>query len=95
MGLSIRGRYKAASGSNFRTRDAGTIWVDVINAKDGSGTAKLTHRPTNVRAGSTNNVITVVFTGKGTMDGGAVRLTIPDDWGAMQDDPLELNYADG
>ena len=28
------------------------------------------------------------------MDGGAVRLTIPEDWGAMQDDPLELNHID-
>ena len=27
------------------------------------------------------------------MDGGAVRLTIPEDWGEMQDDPLELNYV--
>ena len=23
-----------------------------------------------------------------------VRLTIPEDWGAMQDDPLELNHID-
>ena len=43
----------------------------------------------------TDNLITVVFTGEGTMDGGAVRFTIPDDWGEMQDeDPLELNYIE-
>ena len=28
------------------------------------------------------------------MDGGAVRFTIPEDWGAMQDDPLERNHLD-
>ena len=28
------------------------------------------------------------------MDGGAVRFTIPEDWGAMQEDPLERNHID-
>ena len=92
-GLSIRGRFKVSSESGFHPRNAGTIWVDVINAKDSSGTATLSTRPSTVRAGSANNEITVVYTGVGTMDGGAVRLTIPEDWGEMQDDPLELNYV--
>ena len=79
---------------DFRQRDAGTIWADVTNVIDGSGTATLSASPATVRAGSTRNTITVTFTGTGTMDGGAVRFTIPEDWGAMQDDPLELNHID-
>ena len=90
-GLAIRGHFKVSD--EFRQRDAGTIWVDVTNAADGSGTATLDTR--TIRAGSDDNLITVVFTGEGTMDGGAVRLTIPDEWGAMQvDDPLEPNYIE-
>ena len=79
---------------DFRQRDAGTIWADVTNVVDGSGTATLSSSPATVRAGSKRNTITVTFTGTGTMDGGAVRFTIPEDWGAMQDDPLELNHID-
>ena len=89
-GLAIRGHFRVSP--DFRQRDAGTIWVDVTNAADGSGTVTLTPSPPTVRAGSTNNRITVVFTGEGTMDGGAVLLTIPDGWGAMQDDPLLQNH---
>ena len=89
-GLRIRGYFRVSD--EFPQRDAGTIWADVTNAEDGSGTVAVA-TPT-VRAGSTNNKITVVYTGIGTMDGGAVRFTIPEDWGAMQDDPLELNHID-
>ena len=90
-GLAIRGHFKVSD--EFNRRDAGTIWVDVTNVMDGSGTATLTSG--TVRAGSTDNLITVVFTAVGTMDGGAVRFTTPDDWGEMQDeDPLELNHID-
>ena len=89
-GLAIRGHFRVSN--DFRQRDAGTIWVDVTNVDDGTGTATLS-APT-VRAGSKRNTITVAFTGTGTMDGGAVRFTIPEDWGAMQDDPLELNHID-
>ena len=90
-GLAIRGRFRVSD--EFRQRDAGTIWVDVANAVDGSGTATID--PASVRAGSTKNLMTVAFTGEGTMDGGVVRLTIADDWGAMQDeDPLLRNYVE-
>ena len=92
-GLAIRGRFEVSDESGFRLRDAGTIWVDVTNAVSGSGTATIDTRSTTVRAGSTNNEITVVFTGEGTMDGGAIRLSIPDDWGLLQTDPLERNYV--
>ena len=90
-GLSIRGRFEVAD--EFRQRDAGTIWVDITNVADGSGTATI--GPDSVRAGSTKNLMTVTFTGVGTMDGGAVRLIIPEDWGAMQDeDNLKRNYIE-
>ena len=91
-GLSIRGYFRVAS--EFRQRDAGTIWVDVTNAVDGSGTVALSTAPPTVRAGSTNNKITVVYTGIGTMDGGAVSFTRPENWGDMQEDPLERNHID-
>ena len=50
---------------------------------------------TEINAGSTTNEIVVTFTAKGAMDLGAVSLELPnDDWGAMQDDELELNYIE-
>ena len=88
MVYAVRGYFKVSD--EFPQHDAGTIWVNVTNVEDGSGTASID--PSSVRAGSKNNLITVVFTGEGTMDGGAVQLTIPEDWGDMQDDPLERNY---
>ena len=89
-GLSIRGYFKV-SATGFPERDAGRIWVDIINVKDGTGTAAAT--PPSVRADSTDNLIRVVYTAIGTMDGGAVRLTIPEDWGAAQrDDAEKPNY---
>ena len=95
-GVSIRGYYRAAKASDgFRQRDAGKIWVDVGNVADGDatpGTATITTSPDTIRAGTTDNLIKVVFTAVGTMDGGAVRLTIPPGWGPMQQDPLERNY---
>ena len=91
-GLSIRGHFRVSD--DFRQRDAGTIWADVTNVVDGSGTAAIKTSPATVRAGSKKSLITVTFTGVGTMDGGAVRLTIPEDWGAMQEDPLEPNHID-
>ena len=89
-GLSIKGYYRASKG--LSQRSAGTIWVDVTNVLDGAGSATLTSDFT-IRAGSKNNLIKVEFTGVGTMDGGAVRLTRPDDWGDMQLDPLKLNHV--
>ncbi len=88
-GLSIRGYYRVST--DFSRRDAGRVWVDITNVEDGTGTA--TVRPDSVRAGSTNNLIRVVYTAIGTMDGGAVRLTIPETWGAAQnDDNTKANY---
>ena len=82
-GLAIHGLYRVSGENGFRQRSAGTIWVDVTNAKDGSGTVTVT--PPSVRASSTDNTIRITYTGIGTMDGGAVHLIIPDDWGAVQD----------
>ena len=89
-GLAIRGHFRVSA--DFRQRDAGTIWVDIKNVVEGSGIVAFSTSPPTVRAGSTNNTVTIVYTGEGTMDGGAVLLTIPDDWGAMQDDPLKPNH---
>ena len=91
-GLSIRGYYQTSNEAGFRQRTTETIWVDVTNVEDGKGTATVSTAPTTVRGGSKNNEVTVAFTGAGTMDGGAVRLTIPEGWGPMQTDPLELNH---
>ena len=92
QGLAIRGYFRVNDSSGFRQRAAGTIWAVVTNVEDGAGTATLMANPPTTRAGSTKNAITVEFTGTGTMDGGAVRLTIPEDWGLMQDDTLKRNY---
>ena len=92
-GLAIRGHFLVSG--EFRPRDAGTIFVDVINVEDGSGEAMFDPTPRTVRAGSKGNLIAVTYTGAGTMDGGAVRLTIPDGWGEMQvDDPLDFNHIE-
>ena len=91
-GLAIRGHFRVSD--DFRQRDADTIWADVTNVVDGSGTAAISSSPATVRAGSTKNTVTVTFTGTGTMDGGALRFTIPEGWGAMQEDPLERNHID-
>ncbi len=91
-GLSIRGRFKVSSATGFPERDAGRIWVDITNVKDGTGTATIT--PLSVRASSTDNRIRVVYTAIGTMDGGAVRITIPQNWGLPQnDDAAKPNYV--
>ena len=89
-GVRIRGFFKA--GKNLGQRDAGSVFVDIENVADGAGTATIVTDPAVTRAGSKNNKIVVVYTGAGTMDGGAVQLDIPGDWGAVQDDSLLLNY---
>ena len=58
-------------------------------------TVMATISPSSVKAGSDDNEITVEFTAAGTMDGGAVRLEIPDEWGSLQDDDAtEANYVE-
>ena len=42
-GLAIRGHFRVSN--DFRQRDAGTIWADVTNVVDGSGTAALSAVP--------------------------------------------------
>ena len=91
-GLSIKGYYKVSSATGFPERDAGRVRVDITNVKDGTGTATVT--PPSVRANSTDNLIRVVYTAIGTMDGGAVRITIPQNWGLPQNDDVEKpNYV--
>ena len=60
---------------------------------DGYGTATIS--PESVKAGSDDKEITVEYTVPGTMDGGAVRLVIPNGWGSLQDDDAtEANYVE-
>ena len=70
---------------------AGVLRIDVTNVDDGTGEATVT--PPSVRASSTNNLMRIVYTGAGTMDGGAVQLTIPNGWGdAQRSDNAAANY---
>ena len=81
------------SGSRGRGYSAGKVEVEVTNVADGYGTATI--KPKEVSAGSNDQEITVDFTAVGSMDGGAVRLVIPDDWGDLQDeDATEANYVE-
>ena len=90
-GLAIHGSYRVSGETGFRQRSAGTVWVDVTNVEDGTGTVTVT--PPSVRASSTDNLIRITYTAIGTMDGGAVQLIIPDEWGAAQrDDAAKANY---
>ena len=67
--------------------------VEITNAADGYGNATIS--PSSVKAGSDDQEITVDFTADGTMDGGAVRLEIPSEWGSLQDDDAtEANYVE-
>ena len=91
-GLAIHASYRVTGETGFRQRNAGTVWVDVTNVEDGTGTVSVT--PPSVRASSTDNLIRITYTAVGTMDGGAVHLIIPDTWGAAQDDDsAAANYV--
>ena len=93
-GLAIHGSYLVSgpvSGKTFRMHSAGVLRIDVTNVDDGTGEANVT--PPSVRASSTNNLMRIVYTGAGTMDGGAVQLTIPNGWGdAQRSDNAAANY---
>ena len=85
--------YFWTSGSRGRGYNAGTVEVEITNAADGYGNATIS--PSSVQRGAVNEEITIDFTAAGTMDGGAVRLVIPDDWGNLQDDDAtEANYVE-
>ena len=85
--------YFWTSGSRGRGYNAGAVEIEISNVKDGYGNATISHK--EVSAGSTDQEIMVDFTAVGSMDGGAVRLVIPDDWGDLQDeDATEANYVE-
>ena len=100
--LRIIGNYRVGKASRaFPSRASGTVEIDITNAAAGSGFATITAAGTNhqVRAGSEDNTITVIFTAAGTMDGGRVKLSLPiavttdKVWGPMQDTASgEKNY---
>ena len=85
--------YFWTSGSRGRGYNAGAVEIEISNAGDGYGGATIS--PSEVSAGSTDGEMTIDFTAAGTMDGGAVRLVIPDEWGDLQDDDAtEANYVE-
>ena len=90
-GFAIHGSYRASDQTGWH--NTGAVRVDVTNVEDGTGTVTVT--PPSVRASSTDNLIRITYTAIGTMDGGSVRLIIPDDWGAAQrSDNTAANYVD-
>ena len=81
-----------------KLRSAGNVDVEVTQVIDGYGTATIKAAAANaatVKAGSGNNIIQVEFTAVGTMDGGAVSLERPANWGGFQDDDATTaNYIE-
>ena len=96
QGVKIYGYYNALSTSSSSRVTAGVVDVDISNVADGTGTAKITRPvpPAGVKAGSTGNLIQIEYKPVGTMDNGAISLTRPDGWGAMQRDPEQANHID-
>ena len=91
--VTITGYFWTKSPLTGRGHNAGTVKVEIDNALDGYGTATIL--PDDIKAGSADKKIIVDYTVPGTMDGGAVRLSIPKDWGSMQDDDAtEANYVE-
>ena len=85
--------YFWTSGTRGRGYSAGSVEVEITNVGDGYGTATI--KPPSVRAGSDTEEITVDYTVAGSMDGGIVRLVIPEKWGDLQDDDAtEANYVE-
>ena len=85
--------YFWTSGSRGRGYNAGAVEVEIYQRCRRLRHGEISHK--EVSAGSTDEEITVDFTAVGSMDGGAVRLVIPDDWGDLQDeDATEANYVE-
>ena len=88
--VEIRGYFK--SGASLPERVSNIRYVDITNVASGSGMASIT--PHSAEAGSTDNDMTVRFGAQGSMDGGQVRLDLPDDWGKLQETNASgANYA--
>ena len=92
--VKIVGRFWTKSPITGSGHNAGTVTVEIGNALDGFGTATI--RPSSVKAGSEDQEITVDYTVPATMEGGAVRLSLPNSqWGSLQDDDAtEANYVE-
>ena len=92
--VKIVGKFWTKSPITGSGQNAGTVTVEIGNAPDGFGMATI--HPLSVKAGSEDKKITVVYTVPGTMEGGAVRLSLPNSqWGSFQDDDAtEANYLE-
>ena len=95
--IEIAGRFWTSTPLN-KLRSAGNVEVEVTQVLDGYGTATIkaaAANAANVKAGSGDNIIQVEFTADGTMDGGAVSLEKPENWGGFQDDDATTaNYIE-
>ena len=88
--VEIRGYFK--SGASLPERVSNIRYVDITNVASGSGMATIS--PHSAEAGSTDNDMTVRFEAQGSMDGGQVRLDLPDGWGKLQETNASgANYA--
>ena len=93
--VKIVGRFWTKSPITGSGHNAGTVTVEIGNAPDGFGTATIDPED-SLKAGSEDQEITVRYTVPGTMEGGAVRLSLPNSqWGSFQDDDAtEANYLE-
>ena len=93
--VKIVGRFWTKSPITGSGHNAGTVTVEIGNAPDGFGTATI-DPDDSLKAGSEDEDITVRYTVPGTMEGGAVRLSLPNSqWGSFQDDDAtEANYLE-
>ena len=97
QGVKIYGYYNALSTSSSSRVSAGVVNVDISNVADGTGTAEIKQPSTfKVKAGSSDNRFEIEYKPVGTMDNGAVSLSIPTTagWGKMQRDPEKPNHID-
>ncbi len=90
--VEVTGSFQTSASGSRRSTETKTITLG--NIADGTGTAEVNRNTREVQAGSNKAVIIVEYTAAGTMNGGKVSLEIPEGWGAMQDDSVELNYIE-
>ena len=88
--VEIYSQFKSSKIFSFE-RVSDTVVVEITNVADGSGEATIDE--TAYDAGSDDNDFTIRFTAKGSMNGGQVRVDLPDGWGG--DNALQSVKDDG
>ena len=83
--LEIIGRFSTGISGTLYPADSPVV-MRIGNVEAGSGTAMITRpSPPKVEAGSDKNIIRIVYTAAGTMNGGSVRLGTPLEWGSLDE----------